>query len=327
MATEKVLVITSGGDAPGMNAAIRACVRMGLHHNFAMYGCESGFQGLLKQHIFPMDEESVANCIQRGGTILKTARSNEFKHEATQQQCRDFIQQQNINAVIILGGNGSFQGALQLAQKSNLKVIGIPCTIDNDITGTEYCIGFDTACNTALNCIDRVRDTALSHERKFIIEVMGRNTGFLAVEVGIAGGAEFIITPEFPVTADELIIKMTKQNRKKLTSIIVAAESDQPGHTIALAAEIKNKSNIDYKTCVLGHIQRGGTPSTRDRVTATKMGILAIEAIKKGISNQFTAELGGKIVLQDFPTEDQATRTLKQNGLLLHNQIIAGIPQ
>ncbi len=325
MSTHKVLILTSGGDAPGMNAAIRAAVRTAIAKGYDIYGCESGFQGLIEQKIFQMHANSVANCIQRGGTILKSARCEKFKDPKIQMQCSDYLVQQGFTAVIILGGNGSFQGALQLSLHNKIQVIGIPCTIDNDINGTDYCIGFDTACNTAVQAIDRIRDTALSHDRHFIIEVMGRSSGFLAVEIGIAGGAEAIVIPEHPCSTAEIIAPIINNKRKKLTSIIVIAEADKPGHSMKIATEIKQLCNIEYKTCILGHTQRGGTPTVRDRTIASRMGYHAIETINATGTNLMIAKIKGKIQSVDLPPADKPTRHFTRHDLIELNHIICGI--
>ena len=242
-----------------------------------------------------------------------------------QKQCGEYLAQQGFSSVIVLGGNGSFQGALKLAAHNNLQIIGIPCTIDNDIYGTEYCIGFDTACNTAVQAIDRIRDTALSHDRHFIIEVMGRSSGFLAVEIGIAGGAEVIVIPEHPVSTADIIQPIINNKRKKLTSIIVIAEADKPGHSMAIAEEIKQLCNIEYKTCILGHTQRGGTPTVRDRTIASRMGYRAIENIDSNNGNLMIAVINDHIQSVKLPSENQPTRYFSQHELLELNHIICGI--
>lgn len=323
--SHKLLILSSGGDAPGMNAAIRAVVRYGLHAGMEVYGCLQGFEGLIHQQIEPLEADAVANCIQRGGTILKTARSDTFRQPEVQARCIDYLVEQKFDSIVVLGGNGSFQGANKLAQGANLQVVGIPCTIDNDIPGTEYCIGFDTACNTALESIDRIRDTALSHDRNFIVEVMGRASGFLAVEVGIAGGAECIITPEFPISAEKIVDIIRRKKRKKLTSIIVCAEANQPGHSIRLAAEIQRISGLEYKTCILGHIQRGGTPSVKDRYIGTLMGSAALTAIQNGLSEKMTAVIDGDITLTSLPDATSNTQFFHREDLLKLNSIVCGI--
>ena len=321
----KLLVLSSGGDAPGMNAAIRAVVRTAIYHGIEVYGSELGYCGLMKQKIHPLTQASVANCIQRGGTILKTARCVEFHNKSKRDQCRQFLNNQGIDGMIVLGGNGSFIGATLLEQEGGPKAIGIPCTIDNDIIGTEYCIGFDTACNTALEAIDKIRDTAYSLDRNFLIEVMGRASGFIAVDVGIAGGAEIILTPEFPITTEQLVAKIQKKRRKKMASIIVAAEADQPGYSMELAKEIKALSGLDYKVCILGHTQRGGTPTAKDRTTGSIMGARAVEALLDGQSQKMVAVKDGEIKIQPFPDPKHSTRFFDDKELLLLNEVICEI--
>ena len=321
----KLLVITSGGDAPGMNAALRAVVRSAIYQGFDVFGAEAGYCGLLQKRVIPLGQDSVANCIQRGGTILKTGRCLEFKNPNARQGCIEFLQQENIEHLVVLGGDGSFRGASLLAAEGGLRCIGIPCTIDNDINGTEYCIGFNTACSTALEAIDKIRDTAFSLDRNFIIEVMGRSSGFIAVEVGIAGGAEIILTPEFPITTDALIDKLRNKKREKLTSIIVAAESDAPGHSVQLAEDIKHATGIEYKVCILGHTQRGGTPTVYDRKMASVMGAKAVEAICEGHSNKMVAVVDGKIAFVPFPHSDHGTRYFSNQALLHTNEILCEI--
>lgn len=319
----RYVVLTSGGDAPGMNAAIRAVVRAGIANGAEMFGSEMGYEGLIKEELQPLSVESVANTIQRGGTILKSARSQGFYDENTQQKAADFLHAQGITGLIVLGGNGSFQGAKKLEQKSQISVIGIPCTIDNDIAGTDYCIGFDTCCNTALQAIDKIRDTALSFDSNFLVEVMGRSSGFIAAEVGTAGGAEFILTPEFPMSADDILQLLAKKKRKKLASIIVAAESDQPGWTINLANEIREKSGINYRVCVLGHTQRGGSPTAMDRLMATRMGHHAVELLQAGKSGLMVSLQDDKITSTPFRNPENGTRFLDEKELLVINQTVS----
>ncbi len=322
---KKLLVLSSGGDAPGMNAAIRAAVRSARYYDIDVYGAENGYTGLMQEQIMPLSEADVANCIMRGGTILKTGRCPAFKEKAVRDQCRAFLKQQQFDAMIVLGGDGSFAGAELLAEEGGPAVIGIPCTIDNDINGTEYCIGFDTACNTALEAIDKIRDTAFSFDRNFLIEVMGRSSGFLAVEVGIAGGAEVILIPEYPLTPDELVEKIQNKHRKKLASIIVVAESDQPGCSIKLAEDIKNRSGIEYRVCILGHTQRGGTPTVHDRKVASLMGANAVEALRAGHTKLMTAIQKGKYCLTPFPQPGKGTRYFNDEQVLKLNEVICSI--
>ncbi len=318
---KKIVVLSSGGDAPGMNAAIRSIVRMARENNIEVFGCQRGFQGLAEKKLFSLDRSSVANIIQRGGTILKTARFPEFEQTAIQDEAKAFLHDMSIDGLIVLGGNGSFQGAYHLAKNSDLKVVGIPCTIDCDIVGTEYCIGFDTACNTAIQAIDNIRDTAQSHDRNFIIEVMGKNSGFLAARVGIAVGAELILIPEEPYTIKDICSSIHK-NRRKLTHLIVAAEADQPGHSFQLAKDIQEHCQYDYKVCVLGHIQRGGSPTSQDRIMGTLMGAEAVEILLQGMSNRMIALNNNQLMHTEFPNPDQATRAFDQQKALAINTSI-----
>lgn len=322
---KKIAVLTSGGDAPGMNAALRAVVRTALYHGIEVYGAELGFAGLAHHKLISMDSRSVANCIQRGGTILKTKRFLEFHQKSVRDQVRDYLAQQEIDGLVVIGGNGSFRGATILQEEGGPNVIGIPCTIDNDINGTDYCIGFDTACNTALQAIDKIRDTAFSLERNFIIEVMGRSSGFIATYVGIAGGAEIITTPEFPISVENLVTKIKQQLNKKMASIIVVAEADQPGHSFSLAEKIKTLTGIDYRVCILGHTQRGGTPTVKDRFIGSLMGAKAVEALREGQTQKMTAVIAGNVTLAPLPDANHPTRFLHDEELLRINQIICEI--
>lgn len=322
MASKKLLIITSGGDAPGMNAAIRAVLRTALYHELEVYGCEGGYQGLVDGNIFAMKSHDSANSIQRGGTILLTGRSEAFKDAKVRAQALNILKAQQIDYIVVLGGDGSFRGAYLLEQEGGPKTIGIPCTIDNDIVGTEYTIGFDTACNTALQAIDKIRDTAFSFNRHFIVEVMGRAAGFLAVEVGIAGGAEFILIPEFEVTVENLIKKIQSRKRPKLASIIVAAEADNTGRSFKIAEQIKALSGITYKVCILGHVQRGGTPTVKDRKIAALMGSMAVNSLLDGLSQKMIAIRHEEMLAVDFPNPQLGARKFEDIGLLKMNHII-----
>lgn len=319
---QKIVVLTSGGDAPGMNAALRAVVRRAIHAGIEVFGSENGFAGLVKNELVPLTARSVANCIQRGGTVLKTKRVPEFHEEAVRKQCGKFLKKAGIDGLIVLGGNGSFAGAKLLGEENDLAVIGIPCTIDNDINGTDYTIGFDTACNTALDAIDKIRDTALSLDRNFIIEVMGRSSGFIAVEVGVAVGAEFILIPEFPIELNKLAESLKRHIGVKMTSIIIAAEADQPGHTFELAKKLRELTSIEYRVCVLGHTQRGGTPTVKDRVTAARMGAKAVEALLSGYHNVMMAEQNSKILAIPFAKPQEATRYFSDINELDMNRML-----
>ncbi len=318
----KMILLTSGGDAPGMNAAIRAVVRCAMHAGVEVFGAYGGYEGIIKGDIQPMGVESVANTILRGGTILHTARFPEFKDAAVRAQAKQRLGELGIDGMVVIGGDGSFRGASMLQSEGGPKVVGIPCTIDNDIPNTEYSIGFDTARNTALEAIDRVRDTAFSLNRNFLVEVMGRASGFLAVDVGIAGGAEFILIPEIPTSIDKIIDRLTHRNRTKLASIIVVAEADDPGRSIQIAEQIKQQSGIIYKVCILGHTQRGGSPTVKDRKVASLMGAKAVDLLLQGKSNQMIAMRGDDLMAVPFPDPGQPARRFSNAELLKTNEIL-----
>ena len=319
---KNIVVLTSGGDAPGMNAAIRAVVRTGYFHGLNVYGCYSGYQGLVNQELSLLEPESVANYIQHGGTILKAERCLAFYEKNVRDQCRAFLAAQKIDGLIVIGGNGTFQGAHLLSSEGGPAIIGIPGTIDNDIHGTDYTIGFDTARNTALQAIDKIRDTASSHNRHFLVEVMGRHSGFLAVDVGIAGGAEIILIPEINLSIETIAQKMMQPKREKLSSIVVVAEADQPGRSFDIAQQLTQLTQLPYRVCILGHTQRGGSPTTFDRITASEMGYFAVKALLEGDTGQMVALQDGK--LTKVPLQDifQHARTFTQHALLEMNQIL-----
>jgi 6-phosphofructokinase 1 len=322
---KKIIVLTSGGDAPGMNAAIRAVVRSGHFFGIKVFGCRQGFDGLIQRQLFPLEPEDLANCIQLGGTILKAGRCLPFLDKAVRDQCRDFIKQEQIDGMIVIGGDGSFRGASLLSSESHdhkLNVIGIPSTIDNDILGTDYTIGFDTARNTALQAIDKIRDTASSHDRNFLVEVMGRHAGFLALDVGIAGGAEFILLPEFPISTEELAHKIMQPRRDKLSSIIVIAEDGQPGRSMTIAEDLHRITGQQYRVCILGHTQRGGSPTTLDRQTASNMGYQAVKGLLNNLSHQMVAMNHGQLDFCSFPDPDAGSRRLADRHLIDMNDIL-----
>lgn len=315
---KKILVLTSGGDSPGMNAVTRAVVRTTNYYGLECFGCHNGFQGLVTKDIFPLHTKDVAGCIQHGGTILKSSRCKDFFDKAVRLKTIEFLHEHGIEGLVVIGGDGSFRGSSLLASESlgNIKVIGIPGTIDNDVVGTEYTIGFDTARNNALNAVDKIRDTAASNSIYFVIEVMGQRAGFLALDVGIAGGAEFILVPEFPMTAEELAAQINAPRRAKESLIIVAAEAGQPGHCIELGKTLKKLTPFDYRVCVLGHIQRGGTPTLLDREIGSKMGYLAVKALMDNESDKMTAIVNGQLVLVPFPGPEAPYRKIEDRKLL-----------
>ncbi len=280
----KIGVLTSGGDAPGMNAAIRAVVRTGLYYGLDVFGIIRGFAGMIENDIFKMESRSVANIIQRGGTILKTARCKEFFEPAGRKKAYENLKKLGINGLVIIGGDGSFRGAQIFSSEFDIPCIGLPGTIDKDIAGTDFTIGFDTAVNTAVEAIDKIRDTADAHDRLFIIEVMGRDSGYIALHSGIATGAENILIPERVTDINEVIDSLQeKEKRKKLVNLLVVAEGSELGGANEIAKVLKEKMpNADIKVCILGHIQRGGSPSCLDRLIASRMGYAAVECLMTG---------------------------------------------
>ncbi|MGD7009005.1 6-phosphofructokinase [Metabacillus sp. 84] len=281
---KKIAVLTSGGDSPGMNAAIRAVVRKGIFSGLDVYGVYQGYQGLMEGNIKKLEVGSVGDIIHRGGTMLYTARSEEFKTDEGQHKAIEQLRKLGIEGLVVIGGDGSYQGAAKLTLKG-FPCIGLPGTIDNDIAGTDYTIGFDTALNTVVDAIDKIRDTATSHDRTFIIEVMGRRAGDIALWSGLAGGAETILIPEHPHEVDEMMERLNKGiSRGKKHSIIVLAEG--VGSAEDLADELKTKFDLETRISVLGHIQRGGKPTGRDRVLASRLGARAVELLLEGKSGR-----------------------------------------
>jgi 6-phosphofructokinase 1 len=293
----KIGVLTSGGDAPGMNAAVRAVVRTGIYHGMEMYGVMRGYNGMIEDDIFQMSSRSVANIIQRGGTILKTARSKDFFEPEGRKKAFANLHKRGINGLVVIGGDGSFRGAQKFSHEFDIPCIGIPGTIDKDIAGSDFTIGFDTAVNTAIEAIDKIRDTADAHDRLFIVEVMGRDAGYIALHSGIATGAENILIPENKTDIEELIASLTeKEKRKKLVNLVVVAEGEVFGGANEIAAIIKERlPQADIRVCILGHIQRGGSPTCIDRLTASRMGYHAVECLITGKYNVMVGILNNKV--------------------------------
>ncbi|MCP9751116.1 6-phosphofructokinase [Ferruginibacter sp. HRS2-29] len=292
----KIGVLCSGGDSPGMNAAIRAVVRTGIYHGLEVYGVMRGYSGMVEDDIVKMESRSVANIIQRGGTILKTARCKEFYTPEGRQIAYNNLKKKGINGLVVLGGDGSFKGAQTFSNEFDIPCIGLPGTIDKDIAGTEFTIGFDTAVNTAVEAIDKIRDTADAHDRLFIIEVMGRDAGYIALHSGIATGAENILIPEKKTDIDRVIKSLQeKEKRKKLVNLIVVAEGEDGGAD-QLAKTIKEKvPGLETRVCILGHIQRGGSPTCMDRLIASRMGYHAVECLIEGRHNVFVGIVNNRI--------------------------------
>lgn len=295
-----IAVLCSGGDAPGMNAALRAVVRYGLSRGIRVFGVRKGFSGLIRGMWDELERKSVANIILRGGTILKTDRCPEFFSKPTRAKAARLLQEAGIDALVVIGGDGSFRGAHALWVEHKIPVIGIPGTIDNDINGTEFTIGFDTAVNNAIEAIDKIRDTASAHERTFLVEVMGRNSGYIALDVGIGAGAEAILLPEekFPLKELAAIIRRGIE-RGKMSSIVVIAEGKKSGASVKLS-EALEKVGLPSKVCILGHLQRGGAPTARDRRLGSIMGVRAVEALLRGKFDCMVAVRGEKEILVPF---------------------------
>ncbi|HJB25798.1 MAG TPA: 6-phosphofructokinase [Firmicutes bacterium] len=291
-------VLTSGGDAPGMNAAVRAVVRTAIFNGIKVIGIRRGYNGLLNGDMFEMNLRSVSDIIQRGGTILYTARCLEFKEPAGVEKAKNICIESGIDGLVVIGGDGSFRGARDL---SNLGIpcVGIPGTIDNDISSTDYTIGYDTAMNTAVEMVDKIRDTAQSHDRCSVVEVMGRHAGHIALNAGIACGATCIIVPELPFDLDEMIMKIKRiQKTGKEHFIVIVAEG--VGNVSKIAEEIEAKTGIESRATILGHVQRGGSPTVRDRVIASQMGYHAVSLLKQGIGNRVVGMRGNDIVDYDI---------------------------
>ncbi|NUM31861.1 MAG: 6-phosphofructokinase [Bacteroidetes bacterium] len=298
---KKIAVFTSGGDSPGMNACIRAIVRTAVFNNIEVCGIMHGFMGMIENDFINLNTESVANIIQRGGTILKTSRSEEFKTIEGRKKAYQNLKTNNVQGLICIGGEGTYTGAEIFYNEFSIPSIGIPGTIDNDIYGTDHTIGYDTALNTAIEAIDKIRDTADSHNRFFLVEVMGRSTGFIALAVGVAGGAESILIPE---NADDerLLIEKLKNiyRRKKSFSIIVVAEGEKGGAAYIKAKLNKEFPELDIRTTVLGHIQRGGNPTARDRILATRLGVSAVERLLNGGKNECVGLINNKVCFTPY---------------------------
>lgn len=299
MAQKSIAVLTSGGDAPGMNAAVRAVVRAGINKGMRVYGVYRGYNGLLNGDVQEMNLRSVSDIIGFGGTMLYTARSEEFATPAGIKKAADFCRSIDVSGVVVIGGDGSFKGARALTN-AGINCIGIPGTIDNDIACSEYTVGFDTAMNTAIQMVDRIRDTAQSHDRCSIVEVMGRRCGDIALQTGIATGATAILVPEIPYNIERDVIQRIVNTQKtgKKHFIVVVAEG--VGKVAELANYIENRLGIETRATILGHVQRGGSPTLRDRVVASEMGFRAVELLEKNLGNRVVAMKDGKIVDLDI---------------------------
>lgn len=298
---KKIAVFTSGGDSPGMNACIRAVVRAAIYKGLSVYGIRYGYDGMVSGDIFKMDAKSVANIIHRGGTILKTARSKKFLTEEGRQQAKEHLEKNGIEGVVAIGGDGTFRGALEFSKICKVPFVGCPGTIDNDLVGTDYTIGYDTAINTVIEAVDKIRDTAESHNRVFIVEVMGRDAGLIALYGGIGAGAEGILIPETKNDLDGLLRSLGEKQREKHSRIIIVAEGDEAGGAFKVDKAIKEKfPQFDTRVSILGHIQRGGSPSCMERVNASRMGFAAVETLLEGKSHVMVGIVNRSVVLTPF---------------------------
>jgi len=323
---KKIGVLTSGGDAPGMNAAIRAVVRASIFYKFECFAIHKGYQGLIDGELTPMTPRSVNNIINKGGTFLKSARCLEFRTKEGREKAYQTVQKFELDALVVIGGDGSFTGAMIFQKEWNVPVIGIPGTIDNDISGTQFTLGYDTALNTVIDAIDKIRDTASSHNRLFFVEVMGRDAGHIALNAGVGAGAEEILIPEEDMGLERLLDSLKKSEKSgKSSSIVVVAEGDKTGDNVFEIASYveKNMPYYDVRVSVLGHMQRGGSPSCFDRVLASRMGVFAVESLRKGASNVMVGIKNDEMVLS--PLEKAIKGTSKINKELIRVSDILSI--
>jgi len=309
---KRIAVLTSGGDSPGMNAALRAVVRNGIEHDMEVFAVHSGYEGLIDNKFERMSRRSVADTLQRGGTIIKTARSKRFHDPENRKIAYKNLEKLKIEGLVVIGGNGSLEGARILSEESDVLVMGLPGTIDNDLAYTDYTIGFDTAVNTVLDAITKIRDTSSSHDRSTVIEVMGRHCGDIALYSGIAGGAEVVLLPEVEMPLDEVVAKVKEGIEcGKLHNIIIKAEG-YPVSSQELIRVLKKETGQDVKLAVLSYLQRGGSPTFRDRMLATDCGMMAVELLSQGIGNRAIGEVNGKIVHLDLAKALKAKRSLRE---------------
>lgn len=314
-------ILTSGGDSPGMNAAIRAVVRTGIYNELNVYGIRHGYKGMIEGDIYKMDTTDVSNIIQRGGTILKTARSKEFMTAEGMQKAYEQICRHNIDGLVLIGGDGTFRGAVAFFEKYSIPAIGMPGTIDKDLSGSDFTIGFDTAVNTAMEAIDKIKDTAEAHDRLFIVEVMGRDAGYIALNSGLSCGAEDILIPETQTNMDTVLKKIADdERRKKSVHIIVVAEGDDFGGGKEVHERIQKEFPLlDIRTCVLGHIQRGGSPTYADRILASRLGYASVNALISGITQSMAGIINNNIVFTSFANVIKGNTPIEKDMLEMVN--------
>lgn len=316
---KRIAVFTSGGDAPGMNAAIRAVVRTAIYHDLHVYGITGGFDGMINNKIDRLETRDVGNIMQRGGTILKTARSMEFMTDEGRKKAYESLIASDIDGCVAIGGNGTFAGALKFSQEYNIPFVGLPGTIDNDLYGTDYTIGFDTAINTAMRAVDKIRDTADSHNRLFFIEVMGRHAGYIALHTGIGSGANNVFLPEVDNSIEELVEDLRlSAKRLKLFNLVIVAEGNKNGNAHEIAAKVKELApQFDTKVAVIGHLQRGGAPTCLDRVLASRLGFAAVESLINGHSNEAIGIVNDQITYTSFEKAINGKKELSKDLLTM----------
>jgi 6-phosphofructokinase 1 len=298
---KKIAVFTSGGDSPGMNACLRAVVRTAIFHKIDVVGILHGYDGMIKGEFIEMDSSSVANIIHRGGTVLKTARSKDFMTMEGQKKAMENLLKHSIDGVVAIGGDGTFKGALEFSKMCNIPFVGCPGTIDNDLVGTDFTIGYDTAINTVVEAVDKIRDTAESHDRLFFVEVMGRDAGLIALRAGIGVGAESILMPETKTDIEDLIMRLEGGRKSKSSKIIIVAEGDEVGGAFVIAEKVKKRlPDYDTRITILGHIQRGGSPTAMDRVNSSRIGFAAVEALMNGEKNSMIGIVDKNITHTSF---------------------------
>ncbi len=313
---KRIGVFTSGGDSPGMNACIRAVVRYALAKGIEVYGIRQGYQGMVQGEIIPMSRDSVSGIIGRGGTILGTARCKEFREEAGRRQAYENLKKFGIDGLVACGGNGTFKGGTSFYEEFGIPMVGTPGTIDNDLCGTDFTIGYDTAINTAMEAVDKIRDTAESHNRTFFIEVMGRHSGFIAVDVGIATGAEFLAIPE-TATNFEALCDYMKAFPQAKRHIFIISEGDEYGGAMKFAEDFQKRFEVDTRVAILGHLQRGGSPTARDRILATRLGAAAVQALLDGEKSVMAGELKGEVHLTPMREAWEKRSEVKQSLVAL----------
>lgn len=299
---KKIGIFTSGGDAPGMNACIRAVVRTAVYHGLEIYGIKRGYNGMLKGEISKLESFSVSNTIQKGGTILHSARSKEFMTTEGRQKAYEQLKKHDIDGLVAIGGDGTFAGANIFHEEYGIPIVGAPGTIDNDLYGTDYTIGYDTAVNTALDAIDKIRDTADSHDRVFFIEVMGRDSGYIAIPCAIGGGAEIVMIPESETTIEKVVETLrTGWSRSKTSFIVIVAEGDAAGHVTEIAGKVQAAlPHMDARCTILGHVQRGGAPTAADRMLGSQLGIACVEGLLEGRTNEMAGIVNRELVFTPF---------------------------